>query len=141
MGTVERAEVIVMVGMQASGKTTHYADHLSSTHVHVSRDLIPGGDRGRQAKLIREFLGRGVSVCVDNTHPSRVRRAEVIAIADEFGARKVCLLFEPDLDASKRRNALRTDKDPIPMVGLYQFLRTYEEPTLDEGFDEIRRVL
>ena len=54
--------------------------------------------------------------------------------------RKVCVLFEPDLTSSKRRNAARTDKAPIPTVGLHGFMKQYEEPTLDEGFDEIRRV-
>ena len=57
-----RPELVVMVGMQASGKTTWYRDNLAGTHLHASRDLIPGGSLVTQARIVREALAAGRSV-------------------------------------------------------------------------------
>ena len=40
------AELVILVGLQASGKTTFYRRRLSGTHRHVSKDNFP---RSREA--------------------------------------------------------------------------------------------
>jgi len=47
-------ELVILVGLQASGKSTFYRRHLSGTHVLVSKDLLRNNRRParRQVQLI-----------------------------------------------------------------------------------------
>jgi hypothetical protein len=54
--------------------------------------------------------------------------------------RLVGYFFIPDVDGCVRRNANRNDKEPIPEKGLYGTKRQLQEPTFDEGFDELYHV-
>ncbi|QWF79541.1 ATP-binding protein [Amycolatopsis sp. CA-230715] len=42
-------EVAILIGLQASGKTSFYHAALAATHVHVSKDAFPKA-RNRQAR-------------------------------------------------------------------------------------------
>ncbi|MET8771766.1 AAA family ATPase [Streptomyces sp. NPDC004658] len=66
-------DVAVLVGLQASGKSTFYAQCLAGRYALVSKDLFPRGARnkqGRQMRLVAEHLAAGRPVAVDNTNPS-----------------------------------------------------------------------
>ncbi|MEJ2870972.1 AAA family ATPase [Actinomycetospora sp. OC33-EN08] len=131
-------EVVLLIGLQACGKTTFYASTLAGTHALVSKDAMPRSARHREARLLRELaalLDEGRSVCVDNTQPSAAERAGVIATAREAGARVVGHWWRPDLPLSLERNARRAE--PVPEVGLYAAASRWEDPVLDEGFDEL----
>nr|WP_281376621.1 AAA family ATPase [Actinomycetospora corticicola] len=128
----------MVIGLQACGKTTFFRVHLGSTHVLVSKDAMPRSARHREARLIRELaaaLAAGHDVCVDNTQPSAAERAGVIAAARAAGAQVVGHWWHPDLPLSLERNARRAE--PVPLVGLYAASARWEEPRLDEGFDEL----
>jgi predicted kinase len=132
------AEVVLLIGLQACGKTTFFQAHLAATHVLVSKDAMPRSARRKEARLIRELaaaLAAGRDVCVDNTQPSAAERAGVIATARAAGARVVGHWWRPDLPLSLDRNARRAE--PVPLVGLYAASARWEEPRLDEGFDEL----
>lgn len=131
-------EVVVLVGLQACGKTTFFAAELAATHALVSKDAMPRSARrkeARQQREIAEHLAAGRDVCVDNTQPSAAERAGVIAVARAAGARVVGHWWRPDLPLSLERNARRAD--PVPVVGLYAASARWEEPRLEEGFDEL----
>jgi predicted kinase len=137
----EPPELAILVGLQASGKTT-FRDRYLGDHVVVSKDLMGNARRKeeRQRALIREGLAAGSSVVVDNTNPEPAQRVPLVAIGHELGARVVALHFETSLRDSFRRNAARTDKEPVPRVGLLTVAKRMTPPTPDEGFDEIRAV-
>ena len=65
-------ELCVLVGLQASGKTTFCRQAFAGTHARVSKDDFPNARhrQGRQMRLIEEALRAGHSVVVDNTNPS-----------------------------------------------------------------------
>jgi predicted kinase len=65
-------ELVVLVGLQASGKSTFFHERFAETHQHVSKDLFPhkGNKNGRQEHLLRAALSAGRSVVVDNTNPT-----------------------------------------------------------------------
>ncbi len=65
------AELIVLIGLQGSGKSTFRAARFDDTHVVVSKDLMRNNRRPaeRQAPLIQEALLAHRSVVVDNTNP------------------------------------------------------------------------
>ena len=134
-------EVVLLIGLQACGKTTFYLRELAPTHALVSKDAMPRSAERKSARQERELtalLSAGRDVCVDNTQPSRAERAAVIALARSHGARVVGYWWPPDPELSLVRNALR--ERPVPEVGLYAALARWEEPTASEGFDALTRM-
>lgn len=88
-------EVVLLIGLQAGGKTTFYRRRFAATHAHVSKDLMPRSVRHKEERVLRELathLGAGRSVVVDNTQPSRAERAGVIHVACSYGGPRRRLL-------------------------------------------------
>ncbi len=135
-------ECVLLVGLQASGKTTFYGQQFASTHEHVSKDNFPNArDRDtRQLAIIEAALARGRSVVVDNTNPTPADRRPVIDLARSHGARVVGYFFESTRRESLGRNRRRERKARVPDVAILATAKRLAPPTLDEGFDEIHRV-
>lgn len=135
-------ELVILIGLQASGKTTFYQSRFASTHVHVSKDRLrnnPNPER-RQRTLIREALAAGRDVVVDNTNATPEQRAPLIAIGCEMGARVVGYYFETSVADSISRNSRRQGRERIPDVGIYVTSKRLKPPAWEEGFDELHRV-
>ncbi|NUT48527.1 MAG: AAA family ATPase [Saccharothrix sp.] len=135
-------EVAVLIGLQASGKTSFCRAHLAATHELVSKDAFPNARRpqARQLRLIGAALDAGRHVAVDNTNPSAEEWAPIIAAGRERGARVVGYWFPPDLAGSRARNAARDPKTRVPDVGLYATLKRLRRPGPADGFDELFTV-
>ena len=135
-------DVIIFVGLQAAGKSTYYHTHLAATHVHVSKDLMKNARsrERRQEEMIREALGAGRSVVVDNTNPTPFVRASVIALARRYGARVVAYHFEAQVKDAVARNRLREGKTRVPDIAIYRTSKQLVPPSLDEGFDEVHVI-
>ena len=135
-------ELIVLVGLPGSGKTTYYRAHFAATHAHVSKDLMPNAPRRdeRQAREIDAALGGGKSVVVDNTNPSAEVRAPLVAIGRRHGARIVAIYFETDVRTAIMRNRQREGRARVPDVAIFTTKKKLMPPTLEEGFDEVRVV-
>lgn len=136
------SELIIFVGLQASGKSTYYHNHFAATHVHVSKDLMPNARNRdeRQLQLIDAALAQGRSVVVDNTNPTPVARAPLIAIGRRHGARVVAYYFETTVKDSVVRNRLREGKARVPDVAIFVSAKKMVPPGLNEGFDEVRVI-
>lgn len=136
------ARPAVLVGLQASGKSTFYARCLADDHAHVSKDHWPHSRRreARQLRVVAEALAAGRSVAVDNTNPSAAERAGLLAVARAAGVPAVAYWFPPDVDASLRRNAARTGHARVPEVGVFATAKRLSPPTRAEGFDELYEV-
>ncbi len=67
-------ELVILIRMPASGKSSFVRARLALTHRHVSRDLLgPSRGRvGRQRALIEEALAAGRPVVVDNVTCSTI---------------------------------------------------------------------
>nr|WP_042194421.1 ATP-binding protein [Kibdelosporangium sp. MJ126-NF4]CEL21308.1 polynucleotide kinase 3-phosphatase-like [Kibdelosporangium sp. MJ126-NF4]CTQ96125.1 polynucleotide kinase 3-phosphatase-like [Kibdelosporangium sp. MJ126-NF4] len=133
-------EVAILIGLQASGKTTFYRRHLAKTHDHVSKDNFPNARKPqkRQLRLIEEALSEGRGVAVDNTNPAPAEWAPLIATARAFAATVTAYWFPVDVEASIARNAARAN--PVPDVGLFTTLGRLRRPTLSDGFDKVYSV-
>jgi predicted kinase len=135
-------DLVVFVGMQASGKTTFYRSYYSDSHVLVSKDRLRHR-RHRDAvqrRRVEEALMNGRSVVVDNTNPTVADRAPLIALAREYGARIVGLYFESRVTDCVERNRLRVGKARVPDFVIYRTYSRLQAPTSSEGFDEVRAV-
>lgn len=140
-------ELAVLVGLQASGKSTFYEQCLKDHHTLVSKDLFPRSARHKQARqmrLVEEALAAGRSVAVDNTNPSPEEWRPLVAAARARGATVTAYWFRPDLVESlrrnARRNAARTDRARVPEVGVHATLRRLRRPARADGFDAVYEV-
>jgi predicted kinase len=132
-------EVVLLIGLQATGKTSFYRARFKDTHELVSKDQFPNARnrQARQMKLLRAALIAGRSVVVDNTNAAREERALLITAARAAGATVVGYYFESKMEESLKRNSRREGKDRVPDVALFSTIKRLERPHPDEGFDRL----
>ncbi len=132
-------EVIILMGLQASGKSTFFRSHFALTHVHVSKDLLRNNRKParRQHQLIEEALQAGRSVVVDNTNATREEREPLIALGHCYGAMVIGYYFEVQLRESLERNRSRQGKAKVPEIAIFTTLKRLVRPSFEEGFDEL----
>jgi predicted kinase len=131
------AELVVFVGLPASGKSTFYQQRFAATHELVSKDRMPNNWRrgARQRELIEAALRHGRPVVVDNTNTRRADRAELVQLARAAGATTALYHFTAAVRDCVRRNKLREGKARVPDVALFTAAKRLEPPAADEGFD------
>jgi predicted kinase len=135
-------EIVLLVGLQGSGKSTFYRSHYAATHVLVSKDRFRNNRRPqrRQMQLIEEALKEGRSVVVDNTNPTVEDRAPIIVLARSYGARVVGFFLDSCLGDCLERNARRSGRERVPDKALYITLERLRKPRIGEGFDQLYQV-
>jgi predicted kinase len=129
-------EVVLLIGLQASGKSSFYRDRFAETHAHVSMDNFRSNrnPRERQLVLLEEALRAGRPVVVDNTNPTPEDRAPLLARAAALGAPVVGYTFESRLGPCLERNRAREGKARVPDVALFSTVKRLRPPTFAEGF-------
>jgi predicted kinase len=134
--------VAVLVGLQASGKTTFCRDVLGERYVQVSKDHFPNARnrQQRQLRLVRAALAAGRDVVIDNTNPSPAEWQPLIETARECGAGVVAYWFPPDLTGSLARNAARAGRARVPEVGIMSTVSRLRQPATADGFDSVLAV-
>ena len=137
-----KMELVIFVGLQASGKSTFFRERFAATHEHVSKDLFRNNrDRNRrQAQLIEAALNAGSPVVVDNTNPTVENRRPLIQLGLEFGAKVVGYYFDSTVRQCVARNRRRTGRDRVPDVAIFATAKKLVPPSYSEGFDELFRV-
>ncbi|MBQ7321976.1 MAG: AAA family ATPase [Clostridia bacterium] len=130
--------VVIMMGVQGSGKSTFFADYLAEEFVRVNLDTLK--TRHRERTLIGECLAAGKNYGVDNTNPTRADRARYIPEARAAGYRVIGYLMQARVATCLARNSGREGKARVPDVAIYATSRKFELPHYDEGFDEIYLV-
>jgi predicted kinase len=135
----DRPEVVVLVGLQASGKSTFFRQRFAGTHVHISKDLMHNGSRkeARRHALLTATLARGSSLVVDNTNASAGERQRIIAVAKDFDAQVTGYWSRRTFPVLLARNATREGRARVPDVAVFATLARLDEPGLDEGFDRL----
>jgi predicted kinase len=135
-------ELVIFVGLQASGKSTFFRERFAATHEHVSKDLFRNNKNPnrRQAQLIEASLEEGSPVVVDNTNPSVEDRRTLIEPGRRYGARIVGYFFDSTVRQCIERNRLRAGKARVPDVAIYATATKLVPPSYSEGFDELFRV-
>jgi predicted kinase len=131
-------EMILFIGIQASGKSTFYKERFFDTHVRISMDLLR--TRYRESVFLQACLSTQQRFVVDNTNPTRADRARYIEEAKKEKFRIVGYFFEPDPKVCWQRNEGRSGKQKIPPAGLFGTLKRLERPVVNEGFDELHVV-
>ena len=131
-------ELAILIGLQASGKSTFYRERFAGTHVHASKDLIRNKNRERrQIRMIETALAEGRSVVVDNTNPTPEGRAPLIELGRAFGATVIGYYFESRVDDCLKRNQERDGDACVPNVAIFATIKKLQRPAYSEGFDRL----
>jgi predicted kinase len=132
-------EMVILIGLQGSGKSTFYRLRFAGTHTLVSKDLLRNNRNParRQAQLIEEALRAGRSLVVDNTNATREARAELVRLGRAHGATVIGYYFHAHVKQSLERNALREGRARVPDVAIYATIKKLVRPSYDEGFDQL----
>ena len=132
-------ELIIMIGLQASGKTTFARNRFGESYRYVSKDLLKNNRHParRQRQLIEEALHQGLSVVVDNTNPTIEERKELIDLGRLYNAEIIGYFFEIQLKQCLERNRTREGKARVPDIAIFATLKKLARPSYAEGFTKL----
>lgn len=144
-------EIVLFVGFPALGKTSFYRAHFSSAgYVHVNQDILR--TRDKCIKVVEETIKDGQSCVVDNTNRDAATRKHYVDLAKKHNVPIRCFLFNGTFELAWHNNLYRAfnlpdsvasivpKRDLLPYNAFTSFRASYEEPKLDEGFQEVRQV-
>ncbi len=141
-------EVVMIVGMPASGKTTLAHDYAARGYVRLNRDER-GGSLLSLARALDRELGAGAArVVLDNTYATRAARAPVIEVAKRHDVPVRCVVVATPLEQAQANAVARMLElhgrllepaelrrtQTIPPGAQFRYRREYEPPRADEGF-------
>lgn len=127
--------VVILMGIQGSGKSEFYRRYLACRYAHVNLDTLH--TRNKEKAFIEECIAEGKDFAVDNTNPTREDRKRYIDIAKANGYRIIGYFMESKLKECIARNNLRTGKAKLPAKAIACTSNKLELPSYDEGFDEL----
>eukprot|EP01127_Copromyxa_protea_P014627 TRINITY_DN4114_c0_g1_i1.p1 TRINITY_DN4114_c0_g1~~TRINITY_DN4114_c0_g1_i1.p1 ORF type:complete len:728 (+),score=176.83 TRINITY_DN4114_c0_g1_i1:2-2185(+) len=139
-----KVEMVIMVGMAASGKSSFVKKYLiPKGYFWVNRDQLKTQEKCQ--KMAEQALKEGHSVVIDNTNPDRAIRQAYIKIAQKYSVPVRCFLVSTPRPLAEHLNMFRVVSSGgqvglIPGIAYNVYQKKYEEPTLGEGFKEIKKI-
>lgn len=127
--------IFILIGIQASGKTTFCQKYFSDFEI-VSLDIIK--TRKKEDKTINEIINSGKNFVIDNTNPTIEERKKYIDIAQQNGYKTVGIYFRSSVDECLKRNSTR--ENDISLKGILSTAKKLEQPSYAENFDELYYV-
>jgi predicted kinase len=131
-------QLVLLVGLQGSGKSSFCRERLYGSHVRLNLDLLK--TRHREAVLFDACLRAKQAVVLDNTNPTRADRQRYIPPARAAGFEIVGYYFRSVVSECMARNDAREGAERIPTRGLLGTAARLELPAPDEGFDRLYYV-
>jgi predicted kinase len=128
-------EVVVFIGIQATGKSAFYRQRFADTHIRISLDMLK--TRRRERILLAACLEAKQPFVVDNTNVTRESRAGYVNQAKESNFSVIGYYFKSALQSAIERNNRRVGKARVPLKGILATHRKLEPPSYDEGFDQL----
>ncbi len=130
----EEKEVIMMVGMQGSGKST-FAKNKFQNYTIISGDIYKTAER-----MIKEANKYDTSIVFDSTNGTKEKRKYFIEYAKSKDLEVRCFWVDRSIDICIEQNKQREkEKDiHIPKIALYKYRKDFEEPDESEGFKLIK---
>ena len=131
-------EAVILIGIQAAGKSTFYCQRFVDTHVRINLDMLK--TRHRERILLNACLDAKQPFVVDNTNVTAAERAKYIALAKAAHFCVVGYYFQSSLHDALHRNCQRTTPKAIPQKGVTATYKRLQLPSHSEGFDKLYHV-
>ncbi len=131
-------EAVILIGIQAVGKSTFYYQRFRDTHIRINLDMLK--TRRREQILVDACLAAKQPFVVDNTNATIADRARYIAPAKAAHFRVVGYYFQSKLQDAVQRNRQRATAKVIPEIGMAATYKRLQPPSLAEGFDQLYSV-
>ena len=134
----------VFCGIPGSGKTTASQKLILNIDAKLyCFDDIPGSRDPTKALIlkdemyskIRSDLIVGHNIILDDLHTKKIWRQKLLEVVEHIPCKKILIVLSTPLDECLCRNKQRQNSLPDLVVKVLS--KKYEEPTLDEGWDEI----
>jgi predicted kinase len=153
--------VEILIGMIASGKSTYCRKRAEEGALIVNDDSIVTAIHGgnyklynHDLKLVYEAVGQAIinygTVCnnkdivIDRTNLKKSTRARYIMYADVLKTPVIAVTFPietPEIHAKRRTDSDARGYDFDYWLKVAKaHLESYEEPSIDEGFAELRHI-
>lgn len=131
-------QLVILIGIQAAGKSTFYHERFGSTHLRINLDMLR--KRHKEAIIYYACLAAQQRVVIDNTNTQPWHRKRFIEPAQEAGYEIEGYYFDVPLADAMRRNSQREGKACIPPRAIERFHNEMVVPTYAERFDHLYRV-
>lgn len=129
-------EMIIFIGIPASGKSSFYKELFFNSHIRISMDLL--NTRNKEGKLLQYCFETQSKMVIDNTNVTAESRRKYIQLAQRNRYQIIGYYFESNVLDCLERNKNR--KDPINEIGIQAKYKELEKPLFTEGFDKIFSV-
>ena len=96
--------------------------------------------RYRENLIFEAYLASKAKCVIDNTNPTKADRARYIERAKAAGFKVISYFFKTDLNSTLERNNQRKGKANIAEVGVRATYKKLEQPSFDEGFNEMYKL-
>ena len=127
-------QMIIFIGIQASGKTTFYKSLLAGYGLtHISLDTLK--TRHQEELAIRTCLDRRKSFVIDNTNPQITDRQRYIRLAKPLGYEIIGIFFQSKVKECIERNEYRECR--VPRIAIPSTSNKLQLPSYEEGFDQL----
>lgn len=128
------AIMAIMIGIQASGKTSFCKSHLQE-YTRINLDELH--TRNKEWNAITEAIQNGENIVVDNTNPTKEDRQKYISLAQKHNYEIVGYFMQSKVKDCIDRNAKREGKACVPNTAIACTSNKLEVPEYAEGFNKL----
>ncbi|MFT5129041.1 MAG: histidinol-phosphate phosphatase family protein [Rhodothermales bacterium] len=152
-------EIVIIMGIQGSGKSTVVEPYLEAGYERLNRDLI-GGKLDDMQPLLADHLAAGRRrVVLDNTYPTQTSRFPIVQTAHRHGvpvrcqylatsfndatinvANRILERYGKLLGPEEMKELGKTDPNLPPPVAMKRWAAGMEPPIEAEGFSAVETI-
>ena len=128
-------ELILLIGLPASGKSTFCKQRFSDTHIRINLDMLH--TRHRENILVEACLIAKQPFVVDNTNITQEDRTSYLSKAKPAFFRVVGYYFQSKASVALYRNSQRVGEQRVPDKAILAMAKRLMLPSYTEGFDQL----
>ena len=151
------SEIVLVIGYNAAGKTTHTKKYLDAGYFRINRDEIGGKLKNLHEHAAKALDEGKENLVLDNTYRDVASRKSIIDLAKSRGINIRCVWVKTSFEDAQFNACQRMVRDTgkllmpadfamsknpnhFPPAALFSYRKDFEKPTKAEGFSEIETV-